>query len=214
MIKLKNGFLVLLMAAALALLFAGMAQAVMFTYYEGGINSTSDALAVSLFYTHDPAPVSNAGSQEASSSVLATAIPVTTFGSGTGEWTISLNYLDISLSARAYGNGYTGSASGNANTGGLLFRLDPSPGEQPGGSVKVSFGWSASSYPYTVNGLYYAGGSSSINGGSTDTMSLTLNSDTKWSHGKVSVEGAALIGEDEQGWFYAHCGDIIGINLG
>ena len=45
-------------------------------------------------------------------------------------------------------------------------------------------------------------------------MSLTLNSDTKWSHGKVSVEGAALIGEEEPGWFYAHCGDIIGINLG
>jgi len=213
MIKLKTGFLVLLMAAALALLFTGMAQAAKFTYYGGGINSTSDALAVSS-YTHDPAAVSNAGFQEASSIVLATAIPVTTQGSGTGEWTSSLNYLDISLSARAYGNGYTGSAYGNANTGGLLFRLDPSPGEQPGGLVKVSFGWSASSYPYYVNGQYYAGGSSSISGGSTDTMSLTLNSDTKWSHEKVSVEGAALIGEDEPGRFYAHFGDIIGINLG
>jgi hypothetical protein len=218
MIKLKNGFLVLLMAAVLALLFAGMAQAVLFTYYGGGINSTSNAYAHGVSGEQGPIVDAHSSSQNADSSAIAQAFYASAQGVGSGEWNSSANYLDISLSGRANGGAAYASESywafGNANTDSLLFRLDPSPGERPGGLVKVSFGWSASSYPYYVNGKYYAGGSSSISGGSTDTMSITLNSDTKWSHEKVSVEGVALISEEEQGRFYAHVGDIIGINLG
>ena len=214
MTKIKNRFPVLLITASLILLFTSMAQAAIFTYYGGGFNSTSDAIAITQYFTHDPIAVSNAGPLSASTSVLANFPYVTTYGSGSGESNSTENNLEISLTGYAYGNGYTGSAYGNANTSDLLFRLDPSTGEQPGNLVLVSFEWNAVSYPYYVNGQYYAGGSSSISGGSTDTMFLSLNSNAKWSHEKISVDGATILNETDSGWFYAHIGDIIGINLG
>ncbi|MFA5903680.1 MAG: VPLPA-CTERM sorting domain-containing protein [Desulfobacula sp.] len=214
MSKRKNRFPVFLMTVVLALLFFGVAQAAIFTYYGGGFDSTSDAIAITQYFTHDPISVSNTGPLSASSSVLASWPYVTTKGSGTGEANSTENNLEISLEAYAYGNGGLGSAYGNANTNGLLFQLNPSIGEQPGNLVLVSFEWSAVSYPYYVNGQYYAGGSSSISGGSTDTMSLTLNSGIRWSHEKISVTGDTIFNDTNHGSFYAHFGDIIGINLG
>jgi hypothetical protein len=228
MTKLKNGFLVLLMAAALALLFTGMAQAVQFTYYVGGIYSEAGAYAVNESFYDGPRVSGRWDLQNSYSSTQSFVgepyVSADGVGSGFGE---SLFGTDLNILMRGQAAGVSegpgsGWAYGNANTvaptysNGLFFRLDPTVGEQVGDPVRVYFNWS-------FEASTSDGGSASITGGDADRMALTLNdvptwnpdlSKTVWWHENV-ILGENTDSEDSaDGEFMAKIGDIIGIHLG
>ena len=227
MTKLKNELLVLLVAAALALLLAGKAQAVMFNYFASGFHSQSEAYVNNGYYVNGPILDAHWGS-DISTHAVAGAPYVSAEGLGNAFWySTEPDDLEIALSAKAQVSaGYareSGWAYGNANTvepgvtTGLFFQLDATGGEQLGDPVRVAFSWQA----MASTGLW---SSASITGGFTDTMSLTLNdpyidgvpdlSQAIWSHEKVSLGANETFSESYDGEFMAKIGDIIGISLG
>lgn len=221
--------LIPILALALALGWPGLAPAATIDYSASGFHSQSWARA------ENPEPeIADSGThidQNSTSAATAPSAEVTNVGvwaDNQGEHgsdydghrfvevyaTVSGSSLYSEGKMQAYGNANTVTP---AVTNGVFFLINPSPGENVGDPVMLSWDW----YCQVGTG---EGGTASLTGGYFADMTITLNdypgpsapdpAKTIWSYAGQLLAANESFEDEDYGEYVAHIGDIIGVHLG
>lgn len=225
--KIKS-FMICFSMLAISFVLITTANSATFNYYDGGIHSQSDAYAINGAGNIDnPLVDARWGELVAASSANAylSSPWVESYGGGDGGAygvdTGSIR-IDLSGSAGACSTDPDGDtwAYGNANTvkpgvtTGVFFEIAPSAGESIGDLVRIDFSWYGEMETHE-------NGSARIGGGYTSDLGITINDSPAsdppiwiWSHTEETIGENDYYHDDDEGFFIACIGDIIGVHLG
>ena len=229
--KILNRLMALAAAAVFMAGLPAMVSAATFSYYASSLFSQSGAYASGAGGSYDPGPNADWDTTHVQSdqNAIISNPYVQTEGSSAGDVTSNdsdlVIHVDGSVSGmsddltghmEAYGGTSTVQA---AVTTGIYFQLDPEAGENIGDPVRIDFYWMGDLGTST-------GTSAHIDGGfAGDTIAITLNdypaptsfdpAKAVWTQqGNSAADGAGDDFWDDEGFFMAAIGDVIGIHMG
>ncbi len=225
-----SGLIALAAAAVLVAALPAIVSAATFSYYESGLFSQSGAMVSNASGTDDPGPYASwdpvyvESHQEAQTPDQA----VNAYGGGSGEVMLDDQHLHIHVEGSVGGmsfdplghmDSYGGASTVQPGaTTGIYFRLAPEAGENIGDPVRIDFYWMGDLGAST-------GTSAHIDGGfAGDTIAITLNdypaptsfdpAKAVWTRQGESAENGAGDSWEDEGFFMASIGDIVGIHMG
>jgi hypothetical protein len=229
-------YLVAAMTAAMMGL-SGAVTAAEFTYLGGGIHSQSDATAVNGAAVTDQPGVdvgwgmdfAESGQQASATGAGGGSVEIDVGGFGSLMLNGSSAMLDMSAWGSAWSDDANGHAFGygNANTvqpavtNGVLLQIIPGQGEAMGQAVRVDWSWAAWLDTTTAGAASVTGAYSDLGG--DNRFGITLNDGNPasdppvnwvWNHEVIEVSSGDGFDGDDNGFFMAHIGDIIGLHLG
>ncbi len=208
-------------------------SAATFSYYASSLFSQSGAYASSQWGSDDPGPDADWDATSVQSDqtamVFGPSVMVQTEGSGTGDVTLSGSDLIIEVEGSVNGmstdpTGHMESYSGTSTvqaavTTGIYFQIDPEVGESIGDPVRIDFDWHGDLDTSSGTAAHIDGGFAG------DTIAITLNdypaptsfdpAKAVWTRAGSSAQDG--LGDDlwqEDGFFMAAIGDVIGIHMG
>jgi hypothetical protein len=218
----------LIIWASILLLAPAMVSAATFTYYASSLFSQSGALVSNGSGTVDPGPNTDWSHTEVNSDQWAVIedqhVEASGYGSGMADTTID-NQLSIHVDS--YVEGWSDDTFGHmesyggasmvqpGETTGIFFQITPGAGENIGDPVRIDFSWMGDLGTSEGTWGHLSGGW----GG--DAITITLNdypsseplANVVWSHDRVDRNGGGGFFDDEDGFFMAAIGDVIGIHM-
>lgn len=215
--------------ASLVLLATLPAQAAHFEYYAGGFTASCGNYSEDYYYYDGPYSLTDTGANDVAvvdySAVLqAVSIARNSVSSAYGDHSVGIRVFSlaaaISLDAFGYADAFGGSTSGDSETLGIFYKIQPDSGENVGDAVLVYY---AGAFSIELTGVLPGNVAGRLVGpGEMDHLAITKGQlppvatapdpiNEVWNMPNLELDNTFYSGFLDVHFFYAEIGDVIGV---